>query len=128
MMARRADAKGGGRRRILVGLDASPASMAALAAALRLAVEIDAELDALYVEDDNMLRFAGLPFTRVIDAYSPGPREVEPVDVERALRLQAERVRRLLAEAAGTRIAWRFRVVRGDVEREVRSGSEARGL
>ncbi len=119
MMARRTGAKGGGRRRILVGLDASPASLAALEAALLLAAEIDAELDALYVEDDNMLRFAGLPFTRVIDAYSPGPREVEPVDVERALRLQAQRMRRLVAEAAGTRIAWRFRVARGDVGREV---------
>ena len=119
MMARRTDAKGGARRRILVCLDASPASLAALEAALLLAAEIDAELDALYVEDDNMLRFAGLPFTRVIGAYSPGPREVEPVDVERALRLQAERMRRLVAEAAGTRVAWRFRVARGDVGREV---------
>ena len=119
MMARRTDQTRAGRRRILVALDASPASLAALEAALRLAVELDAELDALYVEDHNMLRFAGLPFTRVIDAYSPGPREVEPVDLERALRLEAERVRRLLARAAGTRIAWTFRVARGDVEREV---------
>lgn len=119
MMARRADEKSAGRRRILVCLDASPASLAALEAALLLATEIDAELDALYVEDDNMLRFAGLPFTRVVDAYSPGPRQVEPVDVERALRLQAQRMRRLVAEAAGTRIAWSFRVVRGDVGRVV---------
>ncbi len=109
----------GARRRILVGLDASPASLAALDAALRLAVELDAEIDALYVEDANMLRFAGLPFTRIIDAWSTGPRDVEPPDVERALRLQAQRVRRHLADAAGSRIAWSFRVTRGDVEREV---------
>ncbi|MFP6740231.1 MAG: universal stress protein [Alphaproteobacteria bacterium] len=109
----------GARRRILVGLDASPASLAALDAALRLAVELDAEIDALYVEDANMLRFAGLPFTRIIDAWSAGPREVEPPDVERALRLQAQRVRRHLADAAGTRITWNFRVARGDVEGEI---------
>ena len=90
----------GARRRILVGLDSSPASLAALHAALRLAVELDAEIDALYVEDANMLRFAGLPFTRIIDAWSAGPREVEPPDVERALRLQAQRVRRHLADPA----------------------------
>jgi nucleotide-binding universal stress UspA family protein len=109
----------GARRRILVGLDASPASLAALDAALRLAVELDAEIDALYVEDADMLRFAGLPFTRIIDAWSAGPRDVEPPDVERALRLQAQRVRRHLADAAGTRIAWNFRVARGDVEGEI---------
>jgi nucleotide-binding universal stress UspA family protein len=109
----------GARRRILVGLDASPASLAALDAALRLAVELDAEIDALYVEDADMLRFAGLPFTRIIDAWSAGPRDVGPPDVERALRLQAQRVRRHLADAAGSRIPWSFRVARGDVEGEV---------
>ena len=108
-----------GRRRILIGLDASPASMAALHAALRLAAELDAEIEALYVEDANMLRFAGLPFTRVVDAYSPGPRSVETADLERALRLRAQRMRRLLADTAGPRISWSFRVVRGDVEREM---------
>lgn len=107
------------RRRILVGLDASPASLSALEAALRLAVELDAEIDALYVEDADMLRFAGLPFTRLVDAWSSGPREVEPVDVERALRRQAERVRNHLADAAGSRVTWRFRVARGDVEGEI---------
>ena len=109
----------GARRRILVGLDASPASLAALEAAVGLALELDAELDALYVEDADMLRFAGLPFTRIIDAWSSGPRHVEPPDVERALRRQAKRVRRLLADAAGTRVTWNFRVTRGDVEGEI---------
>ncbi len=111
----------GGRpvRRILVGVDASPASLAALDAALRLAAELGAQLDALFVEDINMLHFAGLPFTRVIDAYSAAPREFDPTDMERALRARAAQARRRLAEAAGTRVAWTFRVVRGNVESEV---------
>ncbi len=105
-------------RRILVGLDASPGSYAALEAAVRLAAELEAELEGLFVEDVNLLRFAGLPFTRVVDAVSARPRALEPSDLERELKTQAEQARRTLAASAGTRVSWSFRVVRGRIESE----------
>ena len=119
-------------RRILVGLDASPASGAALDAALRLAAELGAELDALFVEDQNLMRFAGLPFTRVVGAYSAAPRDIVPADVERGARAQADRLRQTLASAAGAmagnRVTWRFRVVRGDVAGEIMAAAEGADL
>ena len=105
-------------RRILVGLDASPSSYAALEAAVSLARELEAEIEGLFVEDVNLLRFAGLSFTRVVDAASARPRAFEPADLEHALRARAEQARRMLAAAAGTRISWSFRVARGKVESE----------
>ncbi len=110
--------RGAAFRRILVGLDSSAPSMAALDAAIRLATELEAELEGLFVEDVNLLHFAGLPFTRVIDAASTRTREIDRPDLEHALRARAEQVRRTLAAAAGERVSWSFRVVRGRVEDE----------
>jgi len=48
-------------RRVLVAMDASPHSRAALEAAIELASHFEAELRGLFVEDINMLRAVGLP-------------------------------------------------------------------
>ncbi|MGB7837261.1 MAG: universal stress protein, partial [Terrimicrobiaceae bacterium] len=53
-------------RRILVALDASAHSRAALEAACELALGLDAELSGLFVEDINLLRLAQLPFASEI--------------------------------------------------------------
>ena len=52
--------------RILVALDASPQSEAALRAAAELAALLEAELEGLFVEDINLLHLCGLPFGREI--------------------------------------------------------------
>ncbi|MFQ5959046.1 MAG: universal stress protein [Alphaproteobacteria bacterium] len=106
-------------RRIVVGIDASPSSLAALEAAVRLASELEAELEGLFIEDENLLRFAGLPFTRVVDSLLGSPRPFESADIEHDLRSRAERARKALAQAAGTRVTWTFRVARGRVEDEL---------
>ena len=106
-------------RRILVCLDASPSSFRALDAAARLAAELGAALEGRYVEAGHLQRFAALPVTRVVDPLSAAPRAFDAADVEREFRRRAERARRAVGAAAGRRVTWRFRVVRGDVENEV---------
>ncbi|MBK7177644.1 MAG: universal stress protein [Chloroflexi bacterium] len=59
-------------QRILVALDASPHSLAALEAAIDLAERLDAELQGLFVEDINLLRLAQLPFARELRYPLPG--------------------------------------------------------
>ena len=51
-------------RRIVVGLGPAPQSRAALEAAAAIARLLDAELDALFVESEALLRLAGLPSAR----------------------------------------------------------------
>lgn len=107
-------------RRILVTVDASPHSLAALEATAELAARMQAELLGLFVEDVNLLQLAGLPFVRVASRASAELRPVDSQTMERALRVQAEQARRSLeAAAARRRLHWSFRVVRGEVVAEV---------
>jgi nucleotide-binding universal stress UspA family protein len=107
-------------RRILVALDASLHSLAALEAASELADALKAELVGIFVEDVNLLHLAGLPFAREVGYLSGADRPLDSPSMERALRIQAEQVRQTLAGVAGRRqIRWSFRVVRGQVATEL---------
>ncbi len=107
-------------QRILVALDASPHSLAALEAAAELAATLRAELMGLFVEDVNLLRLAELPFAREVCSYSATPRRLDSQHVERELRAQAGRARQALAATAErVQVRWSFRVTRGPVTSEV---------
>jgi nucleotide-binding universal stress UspA family protein len=114
-------------RRILVALDASPASLSALQNAVELAARLEAELIGLFVEDINLLRAAQLPLAREVSFFSTTLRRLESVDLERQLRAQAQQMRQILARTAGDRgVGWHFRVTRGLVAAEVlAAGAEA---
>ncbi len=107
-------------KRILVALDASPASLAALRAAADLAVRLGAELRGVFVEDINLLRLAQLPFTREVSHFSARARRLDPTQMERELRVQARRARRAMAQIAErSRLRWSFRVTRGEITPEL---------
>jgi nucleotide-binding universal stress UspA family protein len=107
-------------RRILVALDTSGHSLAALAAAAELAARLKAELTGLFVEDINLLRLAGLPFAREIRYPSAVVQPIESPRLEQELKAQAVQARQALAAAAEqAQVAWSFRVVRGQVTGEV---------
>jgi nucleotide-binding universal stress UspA family protein len=111
-------------RRILVALDGSPESRAALAAAARLGIPTGAELSGLFVEDVELLRLAALPFTVEVGFASAGPHPLDPSDVERRFRLAAEEAREALREvAAASGLPSRFRVARGRVVPELLSAA-----
>jgi nucleotide-binding universal stress UspA family protein len=112
-------------RRILVALDASLHSLAALEAASELADTLKAELVGIFVEDINLLHLAGLPFAREISALTVSGRPLDSLSMERELRMQAERVRQTLAGVAGRRqLRWSFRVVRGQVATELLTAAQ----
>ena len=103
-------------RRILVALDASPQSLAALQAAAELAAELGAELVGVFVEDVNLVRMAALPMAREIGQTSATLRVLSEQRMTRQLRGQALRVERAMARAASrTHVRWSFRVSRGSI-------------
>jgi nucleotide-binding universal stress UspA family protein len=107
-------------RRIVVALDASDDSLAALVAATKLAADLRAELLGLFVEDINLLRLVELPCAAEVVYASSSARALDLARLERALRMQAAELERALASAAETtNVRWTFRVARGQVATEV---------
>lgn len=114
------------RARILVALDESPRSAAALTAAASLAAELGAELAGLFVEDVDLQRLIGLPFAREFSLLSGAGRPLSQGEMERTWRREAEHMQRQLAETAGQlRLHWSFRVTRGRVSAEVSTQAPA---
>jgi nucleotide-binding universal stress UspA family protein len=102
--------------RVLVALAASPQSRAAVETAIGLAAAVGARLDALYVEDANLMRLAALPFASETSALTGIRRSLPLAEIERALRVEATHLERVLAQAAGeARIEWTFQVARGEL-------------
>jgi nucleotide-binding universal stress UspA family protein len=102
--------------RVLVALAASPHSRAAVETGIGLATAVGARVDALYVEDVQLTRLAALPFASETSPLTGVRRHLPLADIERALRVEAARLERILAQAAGrARIEWTFRVARGEL-------------
>lgn len=107
-------------RRILVALDASHHSLAALEAAVELAESMDAELRGLFVEDVELLRAAGAPAARELRYPFVTGARMNPQGMERALRAQAAQARRALVTVCERQqVPCSFRVVRGEVAPQV---------
>ncbi len=107
-------------RHILVALDASPHSWAALRAAVELAARFGAEVQGLFVEDVDLLRVTELPFVCEVRVYSATARHLNFEELEQRLRAQAGEMRRALQAAAKqTQTRWAFRVVRGAITPEL---------
>jgi nucleotide-binding universal stress UspA family protein len=116
-------------RRILVGVDASAASLDAVAAAAAIAVRLGAELTGLFVEDEDLLRLAALPFGAIVRAPGGERERLDRPAAEAALRAAASHAREALERAAASvHVACTFRVARGRVSREVLAAAESADL
>ena len=101
---------------IVVLLDTSPSSEAALTAAARIARHRGLELVGLFIEEQDLIRSAAYPFAREVSFLSGTSR---PFDSE-MLRGRLDRQRRLIEqrlaeEATRHAISWRLQVETGSV-------------
>ena len=111
-------------KRILVALDTSAHSHAALEAAAIMAARLDAELLGLFVQDMELLQLAQLPFAREVGLTSAGRRPIDPRSMEVSLKAQAQMAKSAF-EAAAQRhgLQCSFRVTRGHVVSELVAAS-----
>jgi nucleotide-binding universal stress UspA family protein len=110
-----------------VALDASPLSLHALRLAARLAASLGAGLEALFVEDENLLRLARLPFARTASRLLAASEPCDDLALQlRALAAETRRAVEAAARDAG--VAAGFRAVRGSVGREVLAAAEEADL
>jgi hypothetical protein len=116
-------------RRIVIALDTASSVLPAIEAAAGLALGLHAELAGLFIEDERLLRSAGLPFAREFGFASARARPLAPDAIEHALRAQAEQLRRTLAATAKRlSLTWTLEVVRGEVLRSVLAHAGASDL
>jgi hypothetical protein len=97
--------------RIVVALDATSENRTAIATAARLAAQWKTHLHGVFVEDDDLIRLARLPFARQVTLGFG----VEPLSLQQARRQTrafAERTRHELAAAARRHhVEWSFEIV-----------------
>lgn len=118
-----------GIKRILVALDTSETNRNALQTASLLASQLQAELQALFVEDINLLRLAELPFAHEMMIGSPERRRMTTASVERQMQAQVARLRQLVETTAQqNRIKVDFKVLRGQISNELQLAAQGMDL
>lgn len=114
-----------GPRSIVVAIDSSTNARAALEVAAELARNLRAEVRAVFVEDVDLVRLAGLPFSREIGSDA----QIRPFDMprlERRFRSEARLVREACTKAAQrSHIQVHFEVARGEVASAILTAAES---
>ncbi len=107
-------------RRLLVALDASEPSLAALDAAVSLAARLGSDVTGLIVEDAALVALVLHPAARHVDAASGAPCRADETTMRQELKVLRERARRALdAAAARARVRASFRSTVGRVTAEI---------
>lgn len=118
--AARPDDQPPGFRRVLVALDSAAASGAVLELAADIAAANACELCGLFVEDQDLLRLAGLPFAREVQLARAMSRTLAPEQLLQDLRAQAGLARAAMLKQATLRhLSWSFQVAQGRSEEAV---------
>jgi K+-sensing histidine kinase KdpD len=76
--------------RVVIPLDAASEGATAIETAARLAARANAPLHGIFVEDEDLLRLANLPFARQV-TFGAGTEQLTVERVELQLRAAAER-------------------------------------
>lgn len=110
--------------RVVVVLDAAGEHRIVTETAARLAAHAKAVLHSIFVEDEDLLHLARLPFARQVTLGAPAePMTTEHVELH--LQVAAERARReLFAAAARHGVTYSFEIVRGAPESALTAVSE----
>ena len=104
--------------RVVVSLDTASETRTAIDTAVRLAASWRVPVHGLFVEDEELIGFAGLPFARQV-TLAAGLEPLTKDHVESHFRASAERAQRQLAATAERhRVEWSFAVARGLLDAE----------
>lgn len=107
-------------QRIVVALDASPQSLAALESAAALATLLHAEIHGIFVEDRDLERLCSLPFSKEIGAYSATARALSQFCINQEFYALEKGIRVALKQAAErAEVPWTLRVTHGGVTSEL---------
>lgn len=111
-------------KRVVVPLDATAESRTAIDTAARLAAQWHVPLSGVFVENEELIGLAALPFARQV-TLGAGREALTPENVAAHLRAAAEQTRQELAAAAKRHgVEWSFAAVRGAEAERALAGTE----
>ncbi|HAC33195.1 MAG TPA: hypothetical protein DCF45_01620 [Gammaproteobacteria bacterium] len=114
---------------ILVSLDTLRGDVGALERLAEIAALLQRRLHGLYIEDEDLLTIAGLPFTREINLHTRDESNLERNQLEQQMRAMARQAEAMLAQSAERwGVEWQFQQVRGKVTAELAKAAERAGL
>jgi hypothetical protein len=100
-------------QRIVVPLDAASETATTIDTAVRLAARWHVPVHGVFIEDEELIGLASLPFARQV-TLGAGAEPLTRNDIEGQFRASAERARQELAAAAEQHeVKWSFEVARG---------------
>jgi len=109
-------------KRVIVPLDASSETGTAIDTAARLAARWQVPLHGVFIEDEELIGLAALPFARQV-SLGAGVEPLTKDQVEDYFRAFAERARRELADAADRYdVKWSFETLRGPLAADMLGG------
>lgn len=111
-------------RKILLAIDATSTSIHYLEKAAELASVLNAQLAGLYIEDEDLLIAADLPFTKEI-CFHVAEKSINLIQVERDMKLLSAKAKERFEEIANRwQINWSFQTVRGKVSGELNQAAQ----
>lgn len=111
-----------GIKRVIVPLDAASETSTAIDTAARLAARWRVPVHGVFIEDEELIGLAGLPFARQV-TLGVGLEPLTKDQVEDHIRAFAERARREFAAAAKRHdVKWSFETVRGPLAPDMLGG------
>lgn len=101
--------------RVVIALESICENLKALEIAAEMAARIKAGLHGIFIEDENLLTAAHLPFVHQVTLHAVAARSFEPADIEVEFRASAARARICLEDLANrVKVPWSFEVHRGN--------------
>ncbi|MDH5484491.1 MAG: hypothetical protein OEY43_04570 [Gammaproteobacteria bacterium] len=114
---------------ILIVFDATGCSPVSMQTVIQIASGLQADIQAVYIEDINLLNAVSLPFVREIALYTAEPRSINTVLMRQKLRDEAEEIKKKIAEIAFAQsVSLSFELMRGQKIQVIRSRDSEAGV
>lgn len=116
-------------RRILIGMDPGSDHKSLLNTAREIAEAVNAELYGHFVEESSLLNLSSLPFARSIIQGGTKSYNLNPDDMQKAIRLQARRFENAISTLKmETNLTCSMRISSGDFLTEIQSSASDQDL
>jgi len=112
-------------KNILIVFDAAGYTPVAMHTAIELAVRWQTGIQALYIEDINLLNAVELPFTREVSLHTAAISSIDSTLMMQKLRTDAENIKKQIEEIAVTRsVSLSFSSMRGQKTQVIKNRTE----